>query len=168
MKIRLLAALSLAAVVACSGLSTNFDYDTSYAFTKLSTYDWAGKEDSSLEGRRVRAAVDAALAARGIRRDSNNPDFQVAAHVSSRERTEVRDWGYTYRAHGGWYGSPNFDVYQYDEGTLVIDVIDPARHELVWRGTASKIIDEDWTPAEREQEIQAAVEALLKGFPPEK
>ncbi len=168
MKHRLLAALSLVAFASCSGLSTNFDYDTTYAFTNLSTYDWTGEEVASLEGRRAHAAVDAALAARGIRQDSTHPDFHVAAHVRSREKTEVRDWGYTYRAHSAWYGSPNIDVYQYEEGSLVIDVIDPAKHELVWRGTASKVIDKDWTPEEREQEIGAAVQELLKGFPPKK
>jgi len=60
------------------------------------------------------------------------------------------------------------DVYQYEEGSLVLDVIDPAQSELVWRGTASKAIDRSWTPEERETEVREAVRALLAEFPPKK
>ena len=170
MKHTFLAALSLCAVASCSSLSTNFDYDTSYSFTNLATYDWTEKETeiATLEARRVRAAVDAELAARGFKQSATKPDFQVAAHVKHQEKVEVQSWGYSYRPHSAWYGEPSVDLYEYSEGSLVIDVIDPAKHELVWRGTASKVIDEDWTPQEREEEIRAAVKALLASFPPKK
>jgi hypothetical protein len=152
---------------ACSSLSTSFDYDTGFDFARLATYGWVDRQDNSLDLRRVREAVDAELAARGYRLVESRPDFQVAAHVSTSERIRIVDWGYTFHSRRHWYaGGRDIDVWQYDEGTLVLDVIDPGQSALVWRGTASKTIDRTWTPEERDAEARAGVQALLSRFPP--
>lgn len=161
----LLAALAFAP--ACSSLDTDFDYDTSHDFSGVHTYAWIEKQDSALEMKRVRDAVDQTLRAQGFQPAESKPDFLVAAHVSKNDKLRVVDWGYTYAPHGYWYGH-DVDVYQYEEGSIVVDVIDPAKHELVWRGTASKAIDRDWTPEERDAEALAAVQAILAEFPPQK
>ena len=57
-------------------------------------------------------------------------------------------------------------VRTYTEGTLILDVIDREKNELVWRGSASKTIDEMDSPEQRVSTIEAAVEKLLKDFPP--
>jgi hypothetical protein len=117
--------------------------------------------------RRVREAVDAELATRGYRLVESRPDFQVAAHVSTADRVRIVDWGYTYHPRKSWSGGGrDIDVWQYEEGTLVLDVIDPGQSALVWRGTASKAVDRSWTPEERDAEARAAVQALLARFPP--
>jgi hypothetical protein len=167
----LLAPLLAAALCACSSLETSFDYDTAADFSRLSTYTWIettpGAEASSLTLQRVRAAVDEALAARGYRADSQAPDFLVAAHISTEERTQVTDWGYTYAPRGAWYGARDIDVYTYQEGTLILDVVDAASRSLMWRGTASRMVDPSWTPEEREEIVREAVAELLERFPPQ-
>jgi hypothetical protein len=158
------------ATAACSSLSTGFDYDTSADFSALSAYGWIEDEGSSqamsLALQRARTAVDAELGARGYRLDPQAPDFLVSVHVTSQERVQVTDWGYSYGRHGAWYGSRDLDVYTYDEGSLVIDVVDPTRRALIWRGTASRVVEPDWSPDEREKVVREAVQALLEDFPP--
>ncbi len=162
------AALAAVTFASCSSLSTDFDYDTSFDFAGLHTYAWIDKQDNSLDMKRVREAVDATLRARGFQPTESRPDFQVAAHVSTKDRLRVVDWGYTYHPRGYWYGGRDVDVYQYEEGTLILDVIDPGQSELIWRGTASKTIDRGWTPLERDEEAREAVRALLEKFPPKR
>jgi hypothetical protein len=166
----LLIGLLLLAATGCSSLSTSFDYDTTADFAGLRTYSWiedrGGAESASLALKRVRTAVDRVLAERGYRLDSQAPDFLVAAHVTNQERVQVTDWGYSYGRYGSWYGRRDLDVYTYDEGSLVLDVVDSASRSLVWRGTASRAVDPDWTPEKREQVVNEAVEALLQRFPP--
>ena len=55
---------------------------------------------------------------------------------------------------------------EYERGTLLIDVLVPADRSLVWRGSASARIREESDPAQREQRIEEAVEAILDRFPP--
>ena len=167
----LAAALSIATTLsACSSLDTSFDYDTAADFSRLKTYTWiesrSASEPTSLTLQRVHTAVDEALAARGYRIDSQAPDFLVASHISTSERTQVTDWGYTYAPRGAWYGSHDIDVYTYQEGTLILDVVDAASRSLLWRGTASRMVDPDWTPEEREKIVREAVDELLQQFPP--
>jgi len=166
----LLAAALAAALCACSSLDTSFDYDTAADFKRLSTYTWiestGSSQPTSLTLQRVHAAVDEALAARGYRADGQAPDFLVAAHISTAERTQVTDWGYTYAPRGAWYGARDIDVYTYQEGTLILDVVDAASRALMWRGTASRMVDPKWTPEEREKIVREAVAELLQRFPP--
>jgi hypothetical protein len=166
----LLPCLLAIATAACSSLSTSFDYDTGADFSSLSAYAWiedaGSSEASSLALQRARRAVDEELAKRGYRLDPQAPDFLVSAHVTSQERVQVTDWGYSYGRHGAWYGSRDLDVYTYDEGSLVIDVVDPTRRSLIWRGAASRVVDSDWSPEKREEVVREAVQALLADFPP--
>jgi len=156
----------LAVLPACSGLSTSFDYDTSQDFVGLKSYAWIEKQDNSINMKRVREAVDAELKNRGFTETVSRPDFQLAVHVGTQDRLRVVDWGYTYQPRGYWHGGRNIDVYQYEEGTLLIDVIDPGQNALIWRGSASKSIDSSWTPEERDEEVREAVKTLLDEFPP--
>ncbi|MBL8862335.1 MAG: DUF4136 domain-containing protein [Planctomycetes bacterium] len=163
----LLVAVACVVLGACSSLSTSFDYDTDHDFSGLATYGWIDRQPDSIGMKRVRQAVDTVLVERGFRLVEERPDFQVAAHISSAERIQVVDWGYTYRPYGTWYGGGrDIDVWQYEEGTLIVDIIDPGQSALVWRGTAKKPVDRSWTPEERDAEVLAAVRALLAKFPP--
>jgi Domain of unknown function (DUF4136) len=59
------------------------------------------------------------------------------------------------------------DVYQYREGTLIIDLMDAKNNNLIWRGWGTSVLnsnDIDLTEAE----ISEAVYKILKEFPPTK
>lgn len=53
----------------------------------------------------------------------------------------------------------------YDRGTLIVDVIDRAANELVWRGSASARLLPNLSYKQRVARAQAAVDAIFRRFP---
>jgi hypothetical protein len=51
-------------------------------------------------------------------------------------------------------------------GMLVLDMYDPAAKQLVWRGKASKTIDENAKPDKRQKNLAKAAAKMLKNYPP--
>jgi hypothetical protein len=49
------------------------------------------------------------------------------------------------------------------QGTLYVGVIDPATNDLLWRGSATSVVDDESGSAKR---IDEAVKALFADFPP--
>jgi len=48
----------------------------------------------------------------------------------------------------------------------MVDLIDTKAKELVWRGSASRIVEADETAKDRDEKVQEAVNKLFDGFPP--
>ena len=48
-------------------------------------------------------------------------------------------------------------------GTLIVDLVDPAKKEMIWRGKATDQVSGN---GEDKGKIQDAVQALFKNFPP--
>ena len=137
----------------CSSVSTSTDYDPNADFSRLRTFEWFPGQPSgpdSLTASRIARAVEDGLRARGYARaTAGPPDFQVAYHVSIGRRVEaVPGSAYSYGWRSGYNTST--EIRAYDEGTLVLDVIDPTAKTLLWRGTARSAVEPDRTPEERE------------------
>lgn len=174
MKKRFAVVLAGLAAGACSGISTTADWDETYDFSAVSTYAWM---DQGLEGgvseimlRRMYRAVDDDLAAKGFSQaDPATADVVFAYHTGTQDRQQYDTYGY---GAGGWWGGywgggmTTTTVRTYTEGTLILDVVDREKNELIWRGSASKTIDEMDSPEQRVKTIQEAVAKLLKDFPP--
>lgn len=177
------------ALSGCSTLEISYDYDPKANFTGLETYAWLDEPqkptgDPRIDGNtilksRVHEAVDGALAARGFRRVADDPDFLVAYHVSLDRRQSVQTlnsyygyspgWGYGYGAAyrpGYWAGVPQTYVYEYEEGTLILDVVDPETRELIWRGSAQDEVSFKSTPEKDQAQLDEAVQRMLEHFPP--
>lgn len=167
-----IAALFLAG---CSTISVNQDYDPEYDFSKLKTYGFiplsseAGIDQLSAD--KLGNAIKNELTAKGYTL-SDNADFGIALMFSSKTKTNIQSYGYGY-GYGYWgrpgmYGTGGVDVTQYDEGTLVIDIIDMAEQKLVWRGIGSGAMEQSPTVEERTENINNAVAKILAQFPPDK
>lgn len=162
--------LALMSLSACTGISTNFDYDIEADFTSLSTYAWIegdGAEGlSDLDKKRAKAAVDDGLKAAGFAEATSNPDFQVAVHFATEEKQRIREYGtaYGYRSIG--LSARSFDVDEYQVGSFMLDFVDPEAKQVIWRGIAKGTVRENPTPEERNERIREAVAALLEKFPP--
>jgi hypothetical protein len=144
----------LAVLVAGCTPRVNIDYDTSADLVALRTYRWVEPppppsdappyQDRPLMERRVHSSVDAALQGRGYRPDPARPDFLLNAFF-------VITPGY----------------YAPDEAvTLVIDIVDPRTNTLLWRGTRATGLQRTDSAAERDEDIDIAVRAILEHFPP--
>jgi hypothetical protein len=55
----------------------------------------------------------------------------------------------------------------YDEGTLLIDVLEPGSQRLLWRGVGRAEVHRISDPAKREERLREAVAKILERFPPE-
>jgi hypothetical protein len=182
---RILAILLLASALAgCAGVDVSHDYDPATDFSGYRSFDWfpGGRQltgdvelDSPLIDERIRAALVRTLTSRGYQKVADRmPDFFVNYHLSVRTRLSNSGmnthYGVGIGTAGSWGGvgiSTGSRVRQYEEGTLVVDVVDASSRKLVWRGTGSRAIRRDRTPDEATRNINAVVEEILKRFPPQ-
>lgn len=178
---RLLPAL-LVALLACSGVSVNQDYDPSADFLRYRTFDWFPGDrqltgdaeiDNPFLDQRIRNAVSRELGTRGYQKvGDRTPDFFVNYHVSVQQKltTSGMNVGYGVGSYGSWggvgVGMSTSPVRQYEQGTLVIDFIDGASRKLVWRGTGTKALSRNPTPDETTATIDSATHEILQQFPP--
>jgi hypothetical protein len=127
-----------------------------------------GSSVSGLVAQRIRKAVDAELEKEGLAVTEGDPDLLVAFHTGVKDKINVTDWGYSYGDYYWGWGGRQIDVYQYQQGSLVVDLIDFQTKELVWRGWAQKTLDENPTPQKTDRTIQEAVSKMFQRYPPKK
>ena len=158
----------------CSSITVNQDYDPAYDFNKLKTYGFIPiTEDAGIDqlnATRLGDAIKTNLDAKGYTL-AENADFGIALFFTKDTKTSIQStggygYGYGYRGYGGMGGSTY--VNQYEQGTLVIDFVDMAKQELVWRGVGTGILDETPSVEERTEKINNAVTQILEQFPPTK
>jgi len=157
-------------LVRCSTVSVMQDYDPDYDFSKLKTFGFLPiPEDSGIDqlnANRFGDAIKNEMTAKGYT-VSEKADFGVALLFGKQTKTNITSYGYGYGPYWGRYGgASNIDVSQYDEGTLIIDVIDLNKKELVWRGTGTGALNPNATVEERTANINNAVAQILAQFPP--
>jgi hypothetical protein len=154
----------------CSSIETKVDYDRATSFSSYKTFAFKDVRtpDSPISTRRVRAAIDKTLASRGLAKADGTPDLWVVLHTRTRRQTQVTTynsgWGWGWRWRGPYWNTAH--VEQIPIGTLMVDLIDTKAKELVWRGSASRVVDADETPKDRDEKVQEAVNKLFDGFPP--
>ena len=169
MKAKLVALFLMAAFVNCaSSVTTSVDYDRSIDFSRYRTYGWLrSRIGNDILERRLTAAIDRGLAARGLTR-SEMPDLYVAMHGRLSKEVQYRafdtGWGYGWRRWGA--GPTTVRRQEVPVGTLVVDLVDAGDKELIWRGTARSAIDTTASAEKREEAVQVAVEKLLAAYPP--
>lgn len=171
---------------ACAGgPKVQSDFDPKADFSGWHTYKWAERTDAGKRDKRVynyvvegriRRAVNSALAAKGFVEDSTaaHPDFLVGWLGSLQGQVSFSTFGTYYRYGWGWYNPYATGVYSYqtytnytEEGTLLIDLVDAASNQLVWRAMAQGALG---NPDRSEQQKQAAldklVDKMMRDFPP--
>jgi len=184
---RLPVVAAVAAVVLLAGcrIPVKTDYDPATDFAQLASFGWLepplreapGESEApdpfvrnTLLDKRVRDAVTRELAARGYRHaaDDETPDFlvryQVVAKQVTRDRPVVVGGGFGYGRYPFGYGSSvAYGADSYEEGTLILDVIDPETDSIAWRGWAAARTDDGYFDAGR---VDRYVHAILERFPP--
>ena len=153
--------LLCAMAVAARAQSVQSDFDRSYDFSKLRTFNFAipGFDDplaqDTLNDGRIRAALRSNLSANGYMiEESEGPDFAVAYYVMARNKFNVQENGPRF------FGRRDLSVDEYTEGTLGVDIYDVRTKRLVWRGRAVGTVELKGT----DKKINKAAEKLVKQF----
>lgn len=180
--LKMLASGSMAALLAAcaSGPTVKSDYDRQADFSRYRTFgymsplgtDKAGY--STLLTERLKDATRGQMEMRGYVYDAANPDLLVNFNGKLQQKTEVSQapappmgpyYGYRSCFYGGWPGYGwNDTVYQYTEGTLNIDLVDPRRKQLVWEGVEVGEV-RDPEAATSPQSIEKAVAQVFSQYP---
>ena len=122
---------------------------------------------------RFRRAIESELVSRGLQKTtSGQPDLFVGYQVALDDRVDYQtvnnywgtDWGYRGVYGGGVMGTRTYSI-EYTVGTLVIDLFDASRRELVWRGAGEGRVNAARNPQERQEQINQAVTLILEEFP---
>ena len=176
----------LIALTACASKPpVTYDFDATFDFSQLKTYTWITPEDdkvSTLESKRQENAIETMLNRKGFRKtnDVNKADFLLKTHTVTDKKVDVdrfySTWGYhpfyhpnfVYPPYYGWPHNTTTVVREQKIGTLVLDMVDPQKKQVIWRGTIAKPLDiyRDRTPEERTSIALANAEHMLKNFPP--
>ncbi len=180
---KFLSILAVLAVVSTSAYAVKVttDYDHSKNFSGLKTYALYDKIPdntvSSLNATRIMTAVRNALNAKGYVETKGTPDFMVNINAVVQNKKAVTadtdvfggpyGYGGFYRPYAYWGGpvsaTTSFNVEDYVDGSLIIDIVDPASQKMFWEGIGNQEIDGQFKNPD--QKISKAVTKILASFP---
>jgi hypothetical protein len=147
------------------------DFSSKRTFTFVDGHVWVnGQIDdaNTLVKQRIRAAIVAALTAKGLTETTTNPDLMVTYLAGARTRTEIEATPYPLGPGpywvGGWWepGYVDWWTRTYNEGTLIIDLIDARTKALLWRAYVKSEVN----PPVSQEQINKAVAKAFEKYPP--
>jgi len=130
---------------------------------------------ASIVSRQLKDATNREMLARGYVEAATNPDLLINFNVATKEKIEGhsgptmslgfgRGWG-SWRSGYSWgLGVRDTDIRSTTEGTLTIDVVDRARNELVWSGSAVGRLTEKIL-ADPQPAIESTVPLIFAKYP---
>lgn len=160
------------------------DFDHNVHFSSYKTYSWAPWSNgqpseppfpNQLMQERITGFVEEALAARGLKHVATGGDLLIKCRVNISEQPVFTTfssglgpgWG------GGWGWGPGWGwgsgiatttVQTFYEGTLVVDIVDARRNQLVFQGTSTHTVSS--RPARNTKKFAHAVNEVFEKYPP--
>jgi hypothetical protein len=178
-----LASAGLAAIVlagCASGPDVRADYDKAADFGKYRTYGFVAQAGTdtgdfkSLSTQILQNAAARQMESRGYTRAAD-PDLVINFKGKLEEKTDIQStpapyygpgWGY-----GGWYGAPwggyggtEVTTRRYNVGTLVMDVVDREKRQVVFQGGVQDVVTKEMMQ-NREAALTAAVDHIFAKYP---
>ncbi len=176
--------IALAALLgSCSkSLSIYSDFDRSAHVDAYRTFGWASinaAESSNaplyaneLNDKRIKKFISVEMESRGYVLSDQKPELLLHYHIIVDNKTGVSSspgpyyHGYygPYRYYYPYWGYSQINVYNYKERTLIIDLIDASKNDLVWRAWVSPFLEDNPTD-KTEADIREAVMMIFTKFP---
>jgi Domain of unknown function (DUF4136) len=148
------------------------DYDRNANFGQYKTYSWEQvKTKDALNVDRIKASVNAALAAKGWTQVESGGDVSIVAMEITHNQQTLNTfydgfgggWGWR-RFGGGGFGEATTTTETYRVGTLVVDMFDTKTKTLIWRGASTDTISSN--SDKNIKNLDKGVEKMFKNFPP--
>lgn len=162
------------------------DYEASYNFAALKTFAVKSAKQDTKENilispftlSHIHIMVNEGLSKRYQSvGESAAPDFYVTYHVVMEDKLEPSTYdqmyGYGFWGRGYRYPSPLFyrpaydgGVRVYNQGSLIIDMVDAKTQQPIWRGVSEKRLSKSLSPQKQREILTSAVMEILAQFPP--
>ena len=119
---------------------------------------------------RIKAAMDAALAAKGWTQVESGGDISIVAIEINRDQQTLNTYyddfggGWRWRGFGG-FGESTTTSETYTVGTLVVDLFDAKTKMLVWRGVSSGMLSDK--SDKNIKNLNRGVQKMFQHFPPD-
>ena len=180
---RMTLVLMLFFVAGCTSLQNASDLDPRTDFSALKTFAWLDdtgrpaddvRLDNPLVQETVRAAVEQSLLAKGYEKvEGSQADFVVAwfGAIEKKLKKENIDQFYAPYGYAALYRDPKYNpgpaktMQEYEEGTLIIDILDPQGRKLLWQGTGNRRVVEGQPQQTALKNLTRAVTKILEPFP---
>jgi Domain of unknown function (DUF4136) len=147
------------------------DYDRAANFSQYKTYSWERVQTpDQLWVDRIKAAVNAALAAKGWTQVESGGDISIIAMEIDRNHQTLNTYyddfggGWRWRGFGG-FGEATTTSETYTVGTLVVDLFDAKTKMLVWRGVSSDMLSDK--SDKNIKNLNRGVQKMFQHFPPD-
>src|SRR6478735_5217283 len=152
---------------AANAAKPNIQWNKDYDFSHIKTYAWQNPTAPSLAQSNpfmhkfIQDEIEKRLTAAGLMKAAAgaSPDMFVTYHGSVMNNVQLQSDSYGYGAAGPV--STTTRVVEYLEGTLIVDIIDPMKKELVWRGSSTPILISD-SNDKTQKNISKALDAMVK------
>lgn len=164
----------------CTSIKVVSDYDKDVDFSDYETYNFKIPEEvqesypalvNPINQKRIEKAIAEEMELRGYEK-SDDPDLWISYYVKVQDKVDYRTTHYNPSIYGpyyyGWYygyspGWTSVEAIQYREGTLVIDLVDAEKNQLVWYGLGSGTLNDN---ADKIKErIEYAVHVIFNQYP---
>lgn len=166
--------LAFSAIGVAQKVRTDWDHDAD--FSKFQTFRVVKISDdpaiSQLAEQRITGALVDELTKKGLRKVETGGDLLVGFQASVEEQKQYTTFsdgfgpGWGYGARWGGYGSTMSTTTSSSipVGALTIDMMDPARKQLVFRATATDTLSDK--PQKNAEKIKKAMRKIFDKYPP--
>ncbi|EDZ61332.1 hypothetical protein SMGD1_2517 [Sulfurimonas gotlandica GD1] len=158
--------------VGCSTLQVTTDYDDTFNFSKQKSFavKHENKEgEDTLSNDRIIDSLEADLKLKGYKKVSQEEaDLIFVFHVDVEKRSDIQTdyqmMGYGRYRYGGAMVATT-STYNYTEGTLIVDALNPKNEKIVWRAIGVAELKEQKTPQKRKEYIEGIIKKMMSSFP---
>jgi hypothetical protein len=173
--------ITITAIISCGPtlkVTTDFDKEANFAgYKTFAIYQNESIHDaiSQLNQDRIWNAIKNEMSKKGLTENASSPDVLVNAVAIFKDKVSVSS-NTNYYGYGGYYrpyywgggmamsSSTNYDVHHYQDGSLIIDVVEAASKKLVWQGIGNKEID--GPVKDPDVKIPKLIASIMEDFPP--
>ena len=149
---------------------TRSNYMPGTDFLKYKTYKWVniegGSHPNQIVDAQIKLSIDSQLASKGLTKtDNDKADLYVGYQVSVDQEKQWNAYGMG-GVRFGFGGMATAQSSTINVGTLVLDIYDRSAKQLVWTGSATKTLDPSKSQEKNQQNLNKAMQKLLKNYPP--
>jgi hypothetical protein len=168
----LLLASAALTMTSCSPFNVRSDYAETANFNTYKTYKLRidDLKLNDIDKDRVLNELSKQLQTRGLQ-PGENPDMIVNVKANHKKVTDINNsspygmwgWGGPF----GWgIGMNRTWTSNYNEGAIIVDLVDAKTNKLVWQGIGSGISVD--SPKAKQRQIPEIVAEIMKNYPPQR